>query len=391
MIEKFQDILVWFIGCLHGKCLVSPEIWHKITIQIFFAFFRTSINYFLMVLGFIGLIKQPDHHQSIDRFYTPKRRDYSHVFKTLKAAGSLATLAGIAKMIANRKAADEETLAPLPTNPLGSMGFNASVLGMGGATLSNGTQAEAVAMLETAFQLGINYFDTASQYGDGESERRYGEWLTLLNSRGQRGEIFLATKTLSRGYNQAAEEIEASFTRLGTEYIDLLQVHSVNDIDTLRQVTSRNGSLKAIEQARDSGRVRHIGITGHKDPAIIMQAIEEYPFESVLMPLGIIDRYYVPFIEDALPACVAKGLSVVAMKVFAEGNLVTAGADLMKCLQFTMTLPISTAIIGMGSIDQVIQNVGWVKSFVGMTPDQIDELEEQVKGQIDTDVLWWKK
>ncbi len=383
MLDKLSDLIGWIAGQIDLRNLVSPD-----TISFIL---KHASEFLLMALGFIGFLRYSNRNRTIDRLPAPPRKKYTILKKTLRIAGGAATVAGIVKAFVQWKSPGDDETEPLPGRQLGSMGFNASILGMGGGYTNRGTLAEGFGILKAAHALGVNYFDTASQYGDGESERRYGLLMEALEAEGSRGEVFLATKTLSRGYNQAVEEIEGSFARLRTEYIDLLQVHAVNDIDTWRQVTARDGSLKAIEQAKESGRVRHIGISGHQDPGMILEAIEEYPFDSVLIPLGITDRYHVPFVEEVLPACVAKGLSVVAMKVFAEGHLVEADVDLQKCFHYTLSLPVSTAIIGMKSLMEVIQNVVWTRSFLGMPEDEIDELESEVMELIDTDVLWWKK
>ena len=189
------------------------------------------------------------------------RRDF---LRRVGIAGGLVALGHVDHLTALAAVDDEqEVVVPLPKRPLGSMGFNASVLGMGGGYVSDGSVEDGLARLARAFDVGINYYDTASQYGSGESERRIGIWLQQLEEEGRRDEVFVATKTLRRGHSVAAEEIEGSLQRLRSDRIDLLQVHAINDEDTLRSVMSRNGSLRAVEDARRDGRVRFVGISGH--------------------------------------------------------------------------------------------------------------------------------
>jgi hypothetical protein len=173
--------------------------------------------------------------------------------------------------------------------------------------------------------------------------------------------------------------------------VDLLQVHAINDLDTWGTVKARNGSLRAIEAVHREGRVKHIGITGHKNPEVVLQALDEYPFESVLCPLGITDRFQNPFVERLLPVLVERHLSVVAMKVYAEGKLPEAEADLEKCLHYTLSLPVSTAIVGMSRLSELVQNVAWVHTYLGMTEEEIEALGEQILGLIDLKSLWWKQ
>ncbi len=348
-------------------------------------------NFIFTVLAVLGLKLSTRRNRGKDVLPGQKKHPIDRLLKAGKLAGTAATVVGLGGLLLLEETeVEEEEVEELPKHGLGGMGFNASVLGMGGVYISRGTDLEGIAVLETAFQMGINYFDTASSYGRGESELTYGIWLQGLVSDGRRDDIFLATKALKRDYESAVVEIETSFERLGVETIDLLQVHAINNEETWRTVTGAGGSMKAITEAKESGRVKHVGISGHGNPEMILRAIEEYPFESVLVPLGITDRYYVPFVEEVLPVCVAKGISVVAMKVFAEGKLTATDVSLEKCLHYTLSLPISTAIVGMRSVDEVVQNIAWTKSFVGLTPEQADSLENEVKGKIDTEDLWWK-
>jgi len=329
--------------------------------------------------------------KSNDIIIRPKHRVNKKIPANIGFISTALSIVSLARLITIAKQESEEKTEPISTRSLGKMGFNASILGMGGIYICRGEEADGIAILNRAFEHGINYYDTATQYGNGESERRIGLWLKQLQSEGRRGEVFVATKTLSRGYDTAANEIERSFSRLKTPYIDLLQLHSINDLGTWGTVSGRNGSLRAIEAAKASGRIKFIGITGHKDPSVILRAIEEYPFDSVLVPLGITDRIHVPFVKEVLPACLEKGISVVAMKVFAEGKLVSAGADLQRCLHYTLSLPVSTAIIGMASIEQVEMNIAWTKAFQGMTEERKEILATQIRELIDVTGLWWKK
>ena len=385
MLQKFTELLSSIPGSL-----VSPETIYRLVTVAAVDFWRSAAEIGLLIASVWGFRTGSRSGSPVDIIRRP-RMDFRKAASTAASVASgIAAVAAITKLVAPAKQSEGES-EPLPSRQLGSMNFTASILGSGGIYVVRGTEEEGISVLDRAFELGINYFDTATQYGNGESERRHGIWLERLEVAGRRGDVFLATKTLTRGYDVAMEEIEGSFDRLKTEYIDLLQLHAINDMDTWRQVSSRTGSLRAIEAAKEAGRVRHIGITNHNDPAVLLAVLEEYPFDSVLVPLGITDRLINPFVEEVVPVCVQKGISIVAMKVFAAGNLATEGADLMKCLHYTYSIPISTAIIGMASPAEVEMNVGWTKLFVGMTDEQKDELEEEVAELIEVDALWWKR
>ena len=279
----------------------------------------------------------------------------------------------------------------MPKRQLGNMGFNASILGLGGAPIAGIPNDDAVAILDRCFELGMNYFDTAAQYGDGESERKYGLWLQKIQSEGKRADVFVATKTLTRRYDDASREIERSWGNLNTEYIDLLQVHSITGLDVWREVNSENGAFRAIKAAKEDGRVRHLGITGHVHPDFLRAALEDYPFDSVLFPLGVEDRIFAPhFHRDLLPELVEKGISVVAMKVYAEGKLIAAGGDKERSLHYTMSLPISTMIVGMNRVEQVDENVGYVYSYTGMSEEEIIQLTRDSRNLLKAREIWWK-
>ncbi len=345
----------------------------------------------MLLAGIVGWKLKAGSAAGIDRPIRKRSKGRKNLARFMKLAGGAGALATLVRAVTGFKQVDADEAVAIPTRQLGSMGFNASVLGMGGVYIPGGTELEGIALLDTALELGINYFDTASQYGDGESERRYGIWLERLQREGRRNEVFIATKTLTRGFIRATEEIEGSAERLRTDRIDLLQVHAINDYDTWRTVNSRIGSMRAIENAKDSGLVRHIGISGHGSPEVMLTAIEEFPFDSVLIPLGITDRIHKPYVEEVLPKCIEENISCVAMKVFAEGKLVNTEADLQRCLHYTLSLPMSTAIIGMKSPEEVIENVAWTLAFAGMTEDRREALANEISAFIDLDELWWKR
>jgi len=390
MLEKLVSLTDWLNGNL--SLILKSVVPFIVAAKPWLAPLHVGIA----LLGYLGVkIGTRDRSQS-DRISERRAGPKEIIHGGVKIAGGIATAVGLWSILGgqvdeNEDVEGEEDGEELPKRSLGDIPFNASILGSGGNCVVNGTEAEGIGILETCFQLGINYYDTATQYGDGESERRHGIWLRKLASEGKRDEVFIATKTLSRSYEEAKVEIEESFARLGVEKIDLLQLHAINDMGTWSQVSDPNGALRAVEEAKAAGRVKHIGITNHRDPEVLITTINEYPFESVLITLGITDRLKRSFAEEAVPFCVAKGISVVAMKVFAAGKLAQTEADLEKCLHYSYSLPISTAVIGMSSVSQVIENVAWTKTFVPMTEDSKAELAEGVGEMIDVGTLWWKR
>lgn len=169
----------------------------------------------------------------------------------------------------------------METRQLGRLGHHSSVIIYGGAALSQVTQDEADASIQTALDGGINHFDTAASYG--ESELRLGPWMPRIRDR-----IFLATKTGERERDAAMASIERSLERLQTDHLDLIQLHSVGNLEDLDRVTGPGGALEAAIAAREQGLVRGIGITGHghQAPAVHREALRRFPFDTVLTPLN---------------------------------------------------------------------------------------------------------
>lgn len=166
---------------------------------------------------------------------------------------------------------------------LGRIGHKSSVIIFGAASLGGVTQEEADASIQLALDAGINHFDTAASYG--EAELRMGPWMPTI-----RNQIFLATKTGDRDRDTAKRSIERSLQRLQVDYVDLIQLHAVTNFDELDLCTQSGGALEALIEAKEQGLVKHIGITGHSHlaPAVHLEALRRFPFETVLTPLNFI-------------------------------------------------------------------------------------------------------
>ncbi len=176
----------------------------------------------------------------------------------------------------------------MPTRALGRTGHNVCLFSLGGqATLEqDGKTDEAVAIINRAIDLGVNYIDTAAAYGRGVSETYIGE---VMKTR--RKEVFLATKTHDRSYDGSMRLLEKSLKQLQTDRIDAWQLHNVRTQDDLDKIFAKDGAMKAMEKARDEKIIRFLGITGHRDPFILKKGIEQYPFDSILMALNAADKH----------------------------------------------------------------------------------------------------
>lgn len=265
---------------------------------------------------------------------------------------------------------------------LGKTGLNVTMLGLGCAQIGSIRNfKQAVKIVETAIDLGINYIDTASTYGD--SEKKVGE---VMKSR--RKEVILATKTLQRDKESSWQEINTSLERLKTDYVDILQIHSVNTMYELDKITSKNGSLYAVIRAKEEGLCKHIGITGHRNPEVIKEALNRFDFETVLVPLSPVDKLLNDFGDVIFPIAKKKNIGVIAMKVLADGRYTKF---ISESLRYVFSLPISTAIVGMQTLDELKQNVEIAKNFVPMTQSEIQNFIEKTKKHASTSILWWKQ
>jgi aryl-alcohol dehydrogenase-like predicted oxidoreductase len=272
--------------------------------------------------------------------------------------------------------------AEIEKRELGKTGLKVTILGLGCAQIGALRNFKlAVEIIETAIDLGINYIDTASTYGD--AEEKVGEVM-----RSRRNEVVLATKTLQRDKESSWREINTSIERLKTDYVDILQIHSVNTMAELDKITSKNGSLYSVIKAKEQGLCKHIGITGHTRPEVIKEALNRFDFETVLVPLSSVDKLLNDFGDVIFPVAKKKNVGVIAMKVLSDGKVTDFVED---SLRYVFSLPISTAIVGVKSIAELKQNVEIAKNFVPMTKKEIDALIEKSRRYANTSVLWWKR
>jgi uncharacterized protein len=272
--------------------------------------------------------------------------------------------------------------AEIEKRELGKTGLKVTILGLGCAQIGALRNFKlAVEIIETAIDLGINYIDTASTYGD--AEEKVGEVM-----RSRRNEVVLATKTLQRDKESSWREINTSIERLKTDYVDILQIHSVNTMAELDKITSKNGSLYSVIKAKEQGLCKHIGITGHTRPEVIKEALNRFDFETVLVPLSSVDKLLNDFGDVIFPVAKKKNVGVIAMKVLSDGRVTDFVED---SLRYVFSLPISTAIVGVKSTVELKQNVEIAKNFVPMTKKEIDALIEKSRRYANTSVLWWKR
>jgi aryl-alcohol dehydrogenase-like predicted oxidoreductase len=268
----------------------------------------------------------------------------------------------------------------VPQRPLGKTGVQVSALGVGGYHLgSTKDQNEASELVERALDAGINFFDNCWDYHDGLSEERLGTAL-----KGKRDRAFVMTKvcTHGRGKDVAMQQLEESLRRLQTDHLDLWQIHEViyyNDPDL---IFAPGGAAEALLAAKQQGKVRFIGFTGHKDPAIHLRMLtQDFPFDTVQMPLNCLDATFRSFETHVMPEANRRGIAVLGMKSMGgSGEIVTHGAATPSdALRYAMSLPVATTISGMDSLGVLEQNLGIAKGFQSMKPEEMQALRERVK------------
>ncbi|HSP91163.1 MAG TPA: aldo/keto reductase, partial [Vicinamibacterales bacterium] len=253
-----------------------------------------------------------------------------------------------------------------------------SILAMGcGSRFLAYPADQATAVLEKAVDLGINYLDTAMDYGQGESETRVGRFLAA-----RRRDVFVATKVPqgARTRDAALREVEASLKRLQTDHVDLLHLHGLGDAADLARIEAADGALKALYELRAQKVARCVGMTSHADGAVMATAIERHDLDCVQMAMN--PARALRFEELALPAANRKNLGVILMKVTGQDKLLGAGkADTASLLRYAWSLPISTAVCGMPKLEFLEANAAAAKAFASsLSPAEMDRLRQQYAG-----------
>lgn len=259
----------------------------------------------------------------------------------------------------------------VPRRKFGKTDVVVSALALGGYTFATAkTKTESIRIVHEAIDNGITFMDNAWDYNEGRSEKLMGEAL-----KGRRDQVFLMTKVCSHGRDKkvALKQLEESLRRLKTDHLDLWQIHEVvyeNDPDLH---FAPGGAVEALLQARDQGKVRFIGFTGHKTPAIHKRMLShDFPFDSVQMPLSGFDANFRSFEREILPILLQRGIAPIGMKSMngtAEAikqKVITAE----DALRYAMSLPVTTTVSGMDSLAVLRKNLKIAKNFVPMTPEE---------------------
>lgn len=266
----------------------------------------------------------------------------------------------------------------IPHRVLGKTGESVSSVGIGGWHLGIPTVSEALAIriVRTAIDRGINFLDNSWDYNAGESERRMGRAL----KDGYRARAFVMTKIDGRSRAEAARQLDESLRRLDVDCIDLVQHHEVIRFEDPHRIFDEDGAHRALTDAQQAGKVRYLGFTGHKDPAVHLHTLDVarwhgVTFDAVQLPLNVMDAHYRSFERLVLPALVADRIGVLGMKAMGSGVILQSGTvSARECLRYVLSLPTSVVITGIDSMALLDQACEVASAFQPMPPAEVAAL-----------------
>jgi aryl-alcohol dehydrogenase-like predicted oxidoreductase len=297
------------------------------------------------------------------------RREFLEGLTAGAALGAGLTIAASAE--------SQAAAALLPQRSLGRTGIRVSILafGSGSRFLMYPTEEQALAAMNHAIDGGVTYIDTAYSYGDGKSETLVGKVMAT-----RRKEVFLATKIPDRTRDDLMRRLEGSLNRLQVDHVDLLHIHSLGRSDDLTKVEAPSGALKGLLEAREQKMTRFIGMTSHTDGAVLAQAIERHPLDCVQMALNASRNGR--FEELALPAANKKQLGIIAMKVVGQELLLgnaPGKTDMDSLLRYSMSLPVTTAVVGMPRLEFLDHNIEAARNFSPLSGAEMDRLRRALE------------
>ena len=260
---------------------------------------------------------------------------------------------------------------------LGRTGERVSAIGLGGYHIGNVKSAsESIRIIRSAIDRGITFMDNSWDYHGGTSEKRMGKAL----QDGYRQKVFLMTKFDGRVKKEAMKQIDESLKRLKTDHLDLLQIHEVIRLEDPDRTFAEGGAIEALIEAKKSGKTRFVGFTGHKDPTVHMRMLEKaaehnFHFDTVQMPLNVMDAHFRSFAKIVLPVLVQKGIGVLGMKSMGDSYILESkSVKPIECLHYAMNLPTSTVITGIDSMEILDQAFEAARTFKPMTKTEVAKL-----------------
>lgn len=281
----------------------------------------------------------------------------------------------------------------LPRRSLGRTGLRVTMITVGGSHIGRPSELEGQRIIEAAIESGVRTFETAQLYQNGGSEERYGNFLTPK----YRDHVQVFTKTMATDARTAASHLDGSLRRMKLDYLDLWQMHDVanpEDFDRRR----REGVVDFMERAKASGKVRHIGFTGHatwRAHAHVLKSTDV--FETCQMPVNVADVSYESFILNVMPLLVEREMGVLAMKTLAAGDFLRGRGSapgvipdlvsIQEALRYVWSLPVSTLVSGMAQVAHVKENTGYAANFVPMSGNERQAIVDRISHLAQTGVL----
>ncbi|MBD2299339.1 aldo/keto reductase [Nostoc sp. FACHB-190] len=306
------------------------------------------------------------------------RRD---LLKIASASGlgtvGLAASAGIFKQALAQNQPTPIKKGEMIYRQLGRTGEKVSVIGLGGHHIGRPKdEEEGIRLIRAAIDRGINFMDNSWDYHNGESEIRMGKALRD----GYRQKVFLMTKIDGRTKKAAAQQIDDSLKRLQSDRIDLLQHHEIIRMEDPDRIFAPGGAMEAVLEAQKAGKIRYIGFTGHKDPLVHLRMLDvaaqnNFRFDTVQMPLNVMDAHFRSFERQVLPRLVKDGIGVLGMKSMGDQNILKSNTvKPIECLHYAMNLPTSTVITGIESMKILDQAFEAIRTFEHLSQAQVQEL-----------------
>ncbi|MGB8321865.1 MAG: aldo/keto reductase [Candidatus Acidiferrum sp.] len=257
--------------------------------------------------------------------------------------------------------AGAENSGDMPYRVLGSTGFKVSCIGLGGYHLgqSHLQESDAINLFRAAIDRGINFSDNSWDYNQGESERRVGKAL-----KGYRDKVFVMTKFDGRTKGSALQQLDESLQRLQVDHVDLWQFHENIRLEDPDRFFAEDGAHEAMLEAKQKGKIRFMGFTGHKDPSVHLRMIQfaeknNFKFDTVQMPVNVMDAHFRSFSKEVIPVALQKNIAVLAMKSMADKHILESKTVTpIECLHYSLSTPASVVITGIDSmsiLDQAFQ------------------------------------
>jgi predicted aldo/keto reductase-like oxidoreductase len=277
---------------------------------------------------------------------------------------------------------DSENKGEMIYRTLGRTGEKVSAIGLGGFHVGKVKEdAESTRIIRAAVDRGITFMDNCWDYNDGASEVKMGKGLRD----GYRDKVFLMTKIDGRTKESAARQIEESLKRLQTDHVDLMQFHEIIRMDDPEKIFAPGGPMEAMQAAKQAGKVRYIGFTGHKDPKIHLHMLEvarknQFHFDTVQMPLNVMDAHFRSFQHEVLPVLVKEGIGVLGMKSMGSGVILKSKTvKPIECLHYALNLPTSVVITGIDSMKILDQAFEAAKTYKKMSQQEVASLLDRTK------------